>query len=108
MGHVRTRAVHTAVKQDLVISAYKPNGGLEDRFRLQAGTEDGAWDFVRSHLQRLPVFVGTDGRAEVIAERQSYPAFLTSVRREGVEAPWCRGARTERRCRRSRDYVEAA
>ena len=22
----------TAVKQDLVISAYKPNGGLEDRF----------------------------------------------------------------------------
>ena len=35
-----------AVKQDLVISAYKPNGGLDDRFRLQAGTEDGAWDFV--------------------------------------------------------------
>ena len=28
----------TAVKQDLVISAYKPNGGLEDRFRLKAGT----------------------------------------------------------------------
>ena len=27
----------TAVKQDLVISAYKPNGGLEGRFRLQAG-----------------------------------------------------------------------
>ena len=65
----------TAVKQDLVISAYKPNGGLEDRFRLEAGTENGAWDFVRSHLQRLPVFVGTDGRAEVIAERQSYLLF---------------------------------
>ena len=44
----------TAVKQDLVISAYKPNGGLEERFRLQAGTEEGAWDFVRSHLQSPP------------------------------------------------------
>ena len=65
----------TAVKQDLVISAYKPNGGLEERFRLQAGTEDGAWDFVRSHLRRLPVFVGTDGRAEVVAERQGYLLF---------------------------------
>ena len=80
----------TAVKQDLVISAYKPNGGLEDRFRLQAGTEDGAWDFVRSHLRRLPVFVGTDGRAEVIAERQSYLLFDRMVAfhvQRGVTVP---------------------
>ena len=80
----------TAVKQDLVISAYKPNGGLEDRFRLQAGTEDGAWDFVRSHLQRLPVFVGTDGRAEVVAERQSYLLFDRMVAfhvQRGVTVP---------------------
>ena len=46
-----------AVKQDLVISAYKPNGGIEDRFKLTAGTEDGVWDFVRTHLKQLPVFV---------------------------------------------------
>lgn len=63
----------TAVKQDLVISAYKPNGGLEKRFALAAGTEDGVWDFVRTHLQQLPRFVATaDGRAEVIAERQAH------------------------------------
>ena len=30
---------------------------------------------VRSHLRRLPVFVGTGGRAEMIAERQSYLLF---------------------------------
>ena len=48
---------------------------LDDRFRLQAGTEDGERDFVRSHLRRLPVFVGTAGRAEVIAERHSYLLF---------------------------------
>jgi DNA modification methylase/predicted RNA-binding Zn-ribbon protein involved in translation (DUF1610 family) len=64
-----------AVKQDLVISAYKPNEGLEDRFNLEAGTEEGVWDFVRTHLKQLPVFVSKNGQAEVIAERQNYLLF---------------------------------
>jgi DNA modification methylase len=64
-----------AVDQDLVISAYKPNGGLEDRFKLTAGTDDGAWDFVRTHLRQLPVFVSKDSQAEVIAERQNFMLF---------------------------------
>ncbi len=64
-----------AVKQDLVISAYKPNGGLEDRFRLEAGTEEGVWDFARTHLKQLPVFVSNDGKAETVAERQNYLLF---------------------------------
>lgn len=65
----------SAVKQDLVISAYKPNGGLEDRFKLEAGTEEGVWDFVRQHLKHLPVFVEKKGNSEVIAERQNYLLF---------------------------------
>ena len=65
----------TAVKQDLVISAYKPNHGLEARFELEAGTEDGVWDFTRTHLRQLPVFVSKDDQAEVIAERQDFLLF---------------------------------
>jgi hypothetical protein len=65
----------TAVKQDLVISAYKPNGGLEGRFELEKGTEDGVWDFVRTHLRQLPAFVSKNGNVEVIAERQPYLLF---------------------------------
>ena len=79
-----------AVKQDLVISAYKPNGGLEERFRLEAGTEQGVWDFVRTHLKQLPVFVSKDGRAEVIAERQNYLLFDRMVAfhvQRGVTVP---------------------
>ncbi len=64
-----------SVKQDLVISVYKPNDGLENSFRLRAGTEDGVWDFVRTHLKQLPVFVSKDGQAEVIAERQHFLLF---------------------------------
>ena len=80
----------TAVKQDLVISAYKPNDGLEDRFNLTAGTEEGVWDFIRTHLKQLPVFVSKDGRAEVIAERQNYLLFDRMVAfhvQRGVTVP---------------------
>lgn len=65
----------TAVKQDLVISAYKPNHGLEERFKLEAGTEEGVWDFVCTHMRQLPVFVSKDGQAEPIAERQNFLLF---------------------------------
>ncbi|MGC9423590.1 DNA methyltransferase, partial [Vibrio sp.] len=64
-----------AVKQDLIISCYKPNGGLEERFKHEAGTIEGVWDFVRTHLNQLPVFVSKNGQAEVIAERQNYLLF---------------------------------
>ena len=64
-----------AVNKDLVISAYKPNDGFENRFKLRAGTEDGVWDFVRTHLNQLPVFVSNNGQAEVIAERQDFLLF---------------------------------
>jgi hypothetical protein len=61
-----------AVKQDLIISAYKPNGGLEKRFQLEAGTLEGVWDFIRTHMGQLPVFVKKNGQAEVIGERQNF------------------------------------
>ena len=79
-----------APKSDLIISAYKPNGGLEERFKLTAGTEDGVWDFIRTHLKQLPVFVSKDGQAEVIAERQNYLLFDRMVAfhvQRGVTVP---------------------
>lgn len=54
-GSFKAVTTPTAVKQDLVISAYKPNGGFEERFLKEAQTEEGVWDFVRTHLKYLPV-----------------------------------------------------
>jgi len=59
----------TSVKQDLVISAYKPNGGLEKRFLKKAHTEEGIWGFVRTHLNNLPGLKARGGQLEVITER---------------------------------------
>ena len=80
----------SAVKQDLVISAYKPNGGLENRFKQEAGTEDGVWDFVRTHLKQLPIFCYKSIRAEAIVERQNYLLFDRMVAfhvQRGVSVP---------------------
>ncbi len=59
----------TAVKQDLVISAYKPNGGLEQRLSERGAAPESAWDFVETHLQQLPVTKGTSGTLEMVVER---------------------------------------
>jgi DNA modification methylase len=68
-GSYRQVTSATAVKQDLVISAYKPNGGLEERFNRDGATVDSAWDFVKTHLKQLPAFKVTNG----------YPQELLSI-----------------------------
>lgn len=64
-----------AVKNDLIISAYKPNGNLEERFRLHSGTEDSVWEFVRYHLGKLNPVEKYQGNVVVNAERQAFLLF---------------------------------
>lgn len=74
-GSYRQVTAASAAKQDLVISAYKPRSGFEQRFLEASGSEAGVWDFVRQHLDKLPVVVATDGALEVVAEREAYLLF---------------------------------
>lgn len=59
----------TAVKQDLVISAYKPKQENIEKMKKEQNTEQSAWTFVNQHLKQLPVFIGVKGEAQVITER---------------------------------------
>lgn len=68
-GSFKAVTTAVAVKQDLVISAYKPNGGLEERFSKAGGSEESVWDFVRTHLKYLPTVKVKGDRIEFIAER---------------------------------------
>lgn len=72
-GSYRQVTSTTAVKQDLIISAYKPNGGLEDRFNRTGATADSAWDFVQTHLKQLPAVKVTGG---------DFPELLHIVERD--------------------------
>jgi 16S rRNA G966 N2-methylase RsmD/DNA-directed RNA polymerase subunit RPC12/RpoP len=90
MGSFKAVTTPTAVKQDLVISAYKPNGGLEARFTKKAETEDGVWDFIRTHLANLPVVKPRGGQLEPIVERDPRILFDRTVAfyvRHGIPVP---------------------
>lgn len=57
------------VKQDLVISVYKPNGGLEQRFLQRGASTESAWDFVQTHLRQLSITKLKNGELEFVVER---------------------------------------
>jgi hypothetical protein len=59
----------TAVKQDLVISAYKPTEALAARFALGSSSHMNAWAFVHEHLEHVPIISSVNGVAEIVAER---------------------------------------
>ena len=74
-GTTKQLSYGATVRQDLAISAYKPDTELLETFALHAGTEEGVWDFVRRHLHQLPVSVLKNGRMEAIAERHNFLIF---------------------------------
>lgn len=59
----------TSVKQDLVISAYKPDGELDVKLESSGGEEESVWNFVRSHLSYLPTSKSRGSKMEFINER---------------------------------------
>lgn len=74
-GSFKQTTTTSAVKQDLVISAYKPTKKFEKMFDNQAGTVETAWGFVRQHLENIPIVVITNGKIEIISERQAFLLF---------------------------------
>lgn len=89
-GSFKAVTTPTAVKQDLVISAYKPNGGFEERFLKEAQSEEGVWDFIRTHLKYLPVTKQQGASLQFVAERDPRILFDQMVAyyvRKGYPVP---------------------
>ncbi len=74
-GTTKQLSYSSTVKQDLVISAYKPREGFVENFIKKAGTEDSVWDFVREHLEKLPVVIERGSYLERVAERDAHSLF---------------------------------
>lgn len=89
-GTFNSQTNPTSVKQDLVISAYKPNGGFEERFQREAQTEEGVWDFVRTHLKYLPVVKKQGTALTNVQERDPrilYDQMVAYFVRKGYPVP---------------------
>ena len=89
-GGINANVTNTAVKQDLAISAYKPNGGFEERFIDEAQTEEGVWDFVRTHLKYLPITKHQEAVLQFVPERDPrilFDQMIAYYVRKGYAVP---------------------
>ena len=91
-SHKGYRAVTTvtAVKQDLVITAYKPTSTLLQAFELKKSSEEVAWAFIREHLGNSPVNLGGEGHLKAVGERTAHMLFDRLVAffvQRGVQVP---------------------
>lgn len=58
-----------AVVQDLIISAYKPDGSVERVIYEHGSTAESAWKFVEQHLKHLPISKSGSAELSFVAER---------------------------------------
>ena len=80
----------TAVKQDLVITCYKPSDELSSQFELQMDRKDVAWDFVHEHLEHLAVHVEKGNKTTTVIERSPkilYDRLISYYVQHGLPVP---------------------
>lgn len=68
-GGMRASTTPTAVRQDLVISCYKPSSKFDEKFKQHQNTDVAIWDFVEEHLQHLPIHLAKENATTAIIER---------------------------------------
>jgi|SRR5271157_488869 len=74
-GTFKQLTTTTAVKSDLIISAYKPKSKFQKYFTQNVENEKSVWEFIREHLEHLPIYVEKNKESEIITERQKYLLF---------------------------------
>jgi DNA modification methylase len=68
-GSIQALTTVTAVKQDLVISCYKPTLEFNEKFKQNKNYDVFIWDFVEEHLHHLPVHLIVGNSTTAIVER---------------------------------------
>jgi DNA modification methylase len=90
-GSFKAVTTTTAVRQDLIISAYKPAKPLTATVTTAAQLETSIWEFVRNHLKQLSLTKIKDGTLEFIAERDPrilYDRTVAYLMNQGYAIPF--------------------
>jgi DNA modification methylase/rubredoxin len=80
----------TAVKQDLVITCYKPSDDLTDKFLQLGGSKENVWDFIDEHLLHLPVHIEKGNATTSVVERSPkilYDRLISYYVQKGFAIP---------------------
>lgn len=66
---INSYVTKSAVKQDLVISCYKPSSEFDQKFNQHKHSDVGVWEFVAEHLEHLPIHLVSGNSTTAIVER---------------------------------------
>ena len=89
-GSFKAVTTTTAVKQDLVITCYKPSENLIDKFLQSGGTKENVWDFIDEHLLHLPVHIEKGNATTSVVERSPkilYDRLISYYVQKGFAIP---------------------
>lgn len=88
-GSFKAVTTPTAVKQDLVISCYKPSETFTKNFQIQDGHTN-TWSFIQEHLEHLPIPFVKDEKTTSVIERSPkilYDRLITYFFMRGLPVP---------------------
>lgn len=88
-GSFKAVTTPTAVKQDLVISCYKPSNEFDDKFRTES-SDVNVWFFIEEHLNHLPVSIIKEQKTTAVIERSPkilYDRLITFYLMRGLPIP---------------------
>lgn len=88
-GGIKSMTYSTAVKQDLVISCYKPSETFTKNFQIQDGHTN-TWSFIQEHLEHLPIPFVKDEKTTSVIERSPkilYDRLITYFFMRGLPVP---------------------
>ncbi|UKK72001.1 site-specific DNA-methyltransferase [Segatella bryantii] len=89
-GSFKAVTTTTAVKQDLVITCYKPSNELTDKFLQTGSAKENVWDFIDEHLLHLPVHIEKGNATTSVVERSPkilYDRLISYYVQKGFAIP---------------------
>ena len=89
-GTFKAVTTTTAVKQDLVITCYKPSAELLQKFETTQDKSENVWSFIEELLLRLPVHLVKDNSTTTVVERNPkilYDRLISYYVQHGYNVP---------------------
>lgn len=89
-GSFKAVTTTTAVKQDLVITCYKPSEETTNAFISSGNTDKNVWDFIDEYLHHLPVHIERNDSTTVVIERSPkilYDRLISYYVQHGYSVP---------------------
>lgn len=89
-GSFKAVTTTTAVKQDLVITCFKPSENTIQLMEKSSDTSSNVWDFIEELLHHLPVHIRTNDSTSVVVERSPkilYDRMISYYVQHGYSVP---------------------